>query len=309
MQMFKFMLLVLAIIACKPTDDIKPNPNLPGDFVGYQDRLMKEFLRNGFVVAKDTVSNEDTEQGDSLLFSGIALASVDCHYMPVFLEALEVMQADWGGYLVRINPLPKNYVEKSNVVTRDGASGAAFGMIKARDRCPEFKDRIEAILERWKGAIGESYFLHPKAMNGIITPTFSAFLDVVNGRGIDSSDKLLMMLSAQATASLIVAEKSACYPIHLQTIQNLALEEEGHSMDEFGKESWCNTVMDRGLLLTDWYCGRRTETMWAFLRNPENAANVYMHQRCNWESSDAENKASPRVDFLLLHRLMAEGSA
>lgn len=301
-------ILAVATISCNLAKDVKPDPHTPGNFLKYQETLIKEFQNGGFVIAKNRQSGAADQQGDSLLFSGLALSVVDCHYVPLFLEGLEHMQDAWLGYLVRYLPLPQNFVEKHDVVTRDGISGAMYGLVKSRERCPEFNDRIEHILDRWKEAVGSSYFLHPQALNGIITPTFSTFLDVIYGRGMGEDDKLMWMMSAGATAAGIIAEKGACYPIHLQTVQNLALENEGHPMDDFGKKSWCKLVSGRGLLLTDWYCGHDLTEVYKFLVAADEAANFYMHQRCSWEERDGENRLSPRVDFLLLYRLMEEGS-
>jgi hypothetical protein len=277
-------------------------------FSDMQSRLVSSFLPGGFVIS-ETSDHQITDQGDSLLFTGLALGVLDCDQIPPILAGMENMQKAFKGYLVRFYPLPDEYVRGNNFVSRDGATGALFGLERSKRRCPAFASRIDGIIAKWMGAIGDDLWLYPGSLAGIITPSFHSFLKMGRGIGVSDLDFEEYHLAALTTALFITKEKQACYPIHLQTIQDILIEQMGRPLLKRYKDEWCAVVQNKGLLLTDWYCGKNTDQIQAWLSHPESSSHVYMHQRCSWESTDSDGKISPRVDFLLLHRLFQEGSS
>lgn len=302
--------LMLGCGKSKPVDKEEPDDPAKARFVTLQNRLLSDYLLDGFVIAKES-NGSITDQGDSLLFTGLTLGVLDCNVLEskFLLAPFDRMQDNFGGYLVRIDPLPADYRQGNNFISRDGATGALYGLQLAKRRCPALGPKIDHILARWKDAVGDSFFLYPKSLAGIITPSFKTFWKVGHGIGISDVEYEEYIVSSLVTIGLIKANKSACYPIHLQTVQHLTFEIMNHPILKRNKDEFCALTKGLGLMLTDWYCDRNGDDLKLWLDNPENSNHVYVSQRCNWESGDADNKLSPRVDFLVLYRHLTEGSS
>ena len=309
--MLRFLLITLLLLsACKKAKEISPNDTpSPSLFELSEAKLMDIFRSQlGFIVTKDE-NGEDIDQGDSLLFTGLAMGVVSCESVGRFIVALEDMQIENSGYLIRFNPIPNSYFVDKNMVSRDGATGALFGMIRASQRCPQYKAEIESIMLRWHSVVGNAVFLHPQATKAVMTPTFKSVFDLAVGKGMGKAEYGLLIASDFVTIKGIKANKLACYPVHLETIEFLIMEMRGVYLENADKVKWCDITSGMGLMLTDWYCDRNLASIKSWLNEPDKSPNVYMHQRCTWESPDLKNSISPRVDFLLLHKLINEGSA
>lgn len=291
----------------KPVDKVDDSQSKPLYGI-FQSRLMSDYLVDGFVISKEK-SGEITDQGDSLLFTGLTLGVLDCELIQGFLLALDRMQDNFSGYLVRIDPLPEEFRQGDNFISRDGATGALYGLQLAKRRCPALSEKIVHILSRWKDAVGNSLVLYPKSLAGIITPSFRTFWKVGHGVGISDVEYEEYIVSGLATIALIKSQHSACYPIHLQTLQHLTFEIMGKPIFKRNKDEFCALTKGLGLLLTDWYCDRESDAIKSWLSNPEQSKHVYELQRCSWENGDAANTLSPRVDFLVLFRHFTEGSS
>lgn len=308
-HVLKLLTIFAFVLSCgksKPVDKIDPGQVTL--FAEYQDRLLSDYLLDGFVVSKER-NGGFSDQGDSLLFTGLTLGVLDCNRSQGLLLAFERMQDNFSGYLVRVDPLPDEYRQGDNFISRDGATGALYGLQLAKRRCPALSEKIDHILARWKNAVGDSLFLYPKSLAGIITPSFKTYWKVAHGIGISDLEYENYIVSGLVTTGLIKSQRSACYPIHLQTLQHLTFEIMGRPIFKRNKDEFCALTKDMGLMLTDWYCGRNDDDLKSWISNPEQSKHVYMSQRCNWENSDGDDKLSPRVDFLVLYRHMSEGSS
>lgn len=303
--MARSLLIFLIILSCGKSKQIDPDPFVVGDINVFEDRLLGSFLENGFVVSKE--DNQSVDQGDSLVFTGMALSSLSCEKIEPILHGLEQMQDHFGGYLVRFDPLPREYIESRNYISRDGATGLLYGLVRVLKRCPNQAARISSIKKKWQEAVGNSFLLHPNS-TAVITPSFRTFWKVGHGIGISDLEYEEYILSTLFTAQLIQSNKSSCYPIHLETIQNLTFEEMGKPIFKRNKDQFCKITNNMGLMLTDWYCGRNIKELKSWLQDPNKSPNFYMHQRCSWEQVDGLNKLSPRVDFIVLFRHILEGS-
>jgi hypothetical protein len=311
MRAFTWCLLFALVFACgksKPVDKVDPTDQSQSQFAKYQSRLLGEFLTDGFVISKEQ-NGSPTDQGDSLLFTGLTLGVLDCEKTGFLLAPIERMQDNFSGYLVRIDPLPEEYRLNGNTISRDGATGALYGLQLAKRRCTALTDRIDHILARWKDAVGNSLVLYPRSLAGIITPSFRTYWKVAHGIGISDIEYEEYIVAGLTTIAFIKSQKSACYPIHLQTIQHLTFEIMGKPIFKRNKDEFCALTKGLGLMLTDWYCGRNGDDLKSWLSNPDQSKHVYMSQRCTWENGDADDKLSPRVDFLVLFRHIEEGSS
>lgn len=304
----KFFILYILIFSCTPSSPVQPiNINEQNLFLKYENRLFDNFLANGQVISKNN-DGTPTDLGDSLLFSGLAIGSANCDRVKVLLTSLEKMEAHYEDYLVRFNPLPLEFAEKTDFISRDGATGVLYGLTLAKKRCPSLAQEIHTILFRWKNAVSDSFTLYPGSYAAFITPSFKTFWDLAHGGEMNFLKYEDLILSILATTLWIKLSKSACYPIHLDTLQFLTLENLGYPILERHKAEFCSLSNGMGLMLTDWFCERNKDKILAWLHNPESSQNVYMHHRCIWESTDGNSKISPRIDYLLLFRLITQGS-
>src|SRR4051812_540778 len=80
------------------------------------DRLIDDFQERGYVVSRKR--NGDPEhQGDSALWTAIAMGSLPCDKGQIFQDALIESLARHDGRFERIDPLPESYV--GNETSRD----------------------------------------------------------------------------------------------------------------------------------------------------------------------------------------------
>ncbi len=309
-RFFGLASLLILIFACgKKSEKVDPDKDIVdvADISFYQERAIS-FLDNGFIISKK--NDQFVHQGDSLIFTGVLLGNMPCSKIDPILAGLERMQSNHKGFLVRFDPLPQEYIADKNFVSRDGATGALYGLVKAAKRCPDKADRISSILATWKEAVGNSLLLYPNAsVQAAITPAFKVFWKFAHGDKITSFDYQVYVANMIVTAKIIKESRSACYPVHLETLQNIVFEEKKMALLRADKAAWCELSDDMGLMLTDWYCGREKDSLRAWLKNPEDSPHTYMHQRCSWEESDASGISSPRVDFIALYQQILEGTS
>lgn len=316
---YLLMLVVFFVSCCgRRSDPIDKIPNPSDKQAHYEERLI-EFLKDGWVVTRNP-DGSNHDEGDSLLFTGLALGSLSCDSVARYglLNSFERMIDNYDGYLVRIDPLTEEYVNRDDYVSRDGATGALYGLLRHSQRCSENRERVKRIMDQWHDTVGSAVLLHPKS-KAVKMPSFSAFWRVAHGRKINDLEYAVYMTSTIFTAKTIQLQRRAavaegnpeknpsCYPVNLQTLQHIIMEMQGQAIYERDKSAWCDITKDFGLLLSDWYCARNDDKIQDWLENPQQSRAVYMHQRCSWETEGFH--LSPRVDYLLLNSLRKEGSS
>ena len=113
-------------------------------FADFSRRLERDFLEGGYVVSRNR-HGEPMHQGDSLLWTSLAMASLSCHDAAPIRHALINSIRRNGGRILRFDPLPNDC--KGNETSRDAEIGALFGFTIHSLRCPEAKTELA---EAWR---------------------------------------------------------------------------------------------------------------------------------------------------------------
>ena len=88
-------------------------------------RLINEHLKDGYVVSYE--DSTPREEGDALLWTGLAIASLPCHQRRNLMETLFKSVDKNNGAFLRIDPLPSSYSD--DPTSRDMEVGALFGVV------------------------------------------------------------------------------------------------------------------------------------------------------------------------------------
>jgi hypothetical protein len=268
-------------------------------------RLLSEFLENGYVVSRDR-QNKPMHQGDSLIWSGIAMASLSCEDAAPIRKALVDSVLRHDGRFLRIDPLPASY--KGNETSRDAETGALFGFTMHALRCPQFRPQLAHAWQKHREFV-ERHGLHEGwNPNFFLNPSMKFIFDLVShellgtARPSDESRKLFEA-GVLLDSKTIAYRKSACYPIHLSTLMLVLAAKLGKPVNELTRREFCHDTRGMDLPLTEWYCGRGN--FGNYLASFETDKWEYRHQRCpRWESPDVDpGDRSPGVDFLVALRI------
>lgn len=292
----KVFTLSCFLVACG-SPAVKPETPDPDDSVRavyeeYRSRLPRFLEPSPWVVSRFPDRLEHT--GDSLIWSGILLASLPCDdEARGYAEGLRDSLV--GGVLFRHPTLPDK-------ISLDGAIGIYRGISSQLSRCSWAKEVWQNWVAEHLTLVSDTGTLNPRA--GVtLPPGFDYLLEGLAWR-MDLHSKPsdtrndAFMLQLEGWARAVAASKAACFRIHLgyqsiRTMDNLGL---GPSPRERGR--WCNAAEGHGLPLIDWYCGQGGLDAWVKSYRPNEWE--YRHQRCgSWETPDGKTDLeTPAVDLL-----------
>lgn len=296
------MILIALLLSCSPQHkrDWLPKSDL-SEFDKMAStlviRLQLEHLEFGYVVSRDGFNGPAAHEGDSLLWSGLALALLPCEAGKEIFDSLYLSVKMGDGELVRFPGLNQR-------PSRDAAIGFLFGMAFRAINCPadyfEAREAVELHLHyvaRHNGKLSPS----GPELTSVTRYTYqkvAEYLEITTGT---KSDKLSFELGVMAGARAIKAQKSAGYPVHLSTLQILLLDKIGKGITNNGKGWFCDSSKGMGLGLTDLYCDRTS----AKLLLEQFSLNEYEYkwQRARWEKPDGHGLLSPAIDWLAIYFL------
>lgn len=289
---------IFAAIACShakakpetPTTD--PPPAVVENWGIEQDRALT-FASDGFIVSLD--KNQVTQnQGDSLIWTGVALASMDCQHGAKLDQALQAMVKTLNGGLWRHPSIP-------NDVSLDGALGFYLGVTHRITHCME--GDIWAPLLKLHQAAGSA--LNPNGGTKLEDPFTAARDAVLSLVGIADypgavrigalSEAAALMGAAPGIAHRTGVGSQACYRAHLGLLVMQIIEATGGKPS--ARNSFCAATVGYDLPTTDQYCGRGNLRAWteAF----QSDVWQYRHQRCpGWENPDGDGLLQPGIDLL-----------
>jgi len=244
------------------------------------------------------------DQGDGGIFTGLLLGSLDCVSGASVLATVLKSISDNKGMIPSHNPL----IPTKTITSRDQETGVMFGLVERWRRCPD--DRA-AIAAAWSKQVA-----YVDTNNGNIGPTADGAMLSLHwlwgavgqyfGAGGGGGSKQEFEAGLVTTIAGINAEHSACYPAHTGTLQAIIAAKIGQPISSTTHGLFCLGARGLELGLTDWYCGLGHAADWLASYQPN--VWIYKHQRCpNWEGPDAGGDQSPRVDYLDLYELAAEG--
>jgi hypothetical protein len=288
--------LALCLFACA-----KPEPLPPSDptaeaadaYYSTAERL-KEFIDgSGFVVSRFNADGRPEHEGDSLIWSGVALASVPCAVAAPIASGLRDMVATLSGGVYRHPSLPQ-------AISLDGAIGLYYGMADSMKRCGEDWGTAADSMEAFAEATGDH--LNPSGEVKLY-PEFTfardAVLAMAGARGKPHGSRLASLeTQVIAWAKAAKVAKASCFRIHVGWLSLRAAELAGYSVTPAGKSLFCGLTDGLGLPTIDHWCGR--EGLLAYLDAFEFDQWEYRHQRCSaWETPDGrEGLKTPAIDRL-----------
>lgn len=292
-----FALCAACGVAPSPRADPKPPP--PEARSRFEEGAARLFgmLDHGWVVSRHPEDGSPEHQGDSLIWSGMALGALDCERGRAVENALFDMLAETGGGLYRHPSL-------KNEVSLDGALGFYRGLASWVKRCPGAKARWRAPFALHRAYLDE----HGGRLNvaaadiyyAKLVPEFNAItaqLGAELGVASPPADGQVLGLGVEvlAWAKAVVHERAACYRIHLGLIALQALELAGRKVPALVRNDFCATTAGLGLETTDLWCGRPS----TFLADFRYDSWEFSGQRCKtWETPDGQGLTTPAVDLL-----------
>lgn len=226
---------------------------------------------NGWIVSRwDDGSMRD--QGDSLLFTGLAMGAMNCADGAVPERALLKMLWDNHGKVFRHPSLPDDY-------SLDGLLGLWWGAYQRTRKCPESQDAWAEVLPEHATAVA-------------IEPYFDAVLDTVRGLEVSETNRGKLGAAVAAWAVATVSQRAAAYRLHLGF---LALDVVSAPK---GKAAYCGAVKEAHMPLLEDFCGRDGLLQW--VDDFQYDRYVYAHQRAVWEPQDGQlGLSTPAIDYLI----------
>lgn len=295
----KYLIVAIALAACsRAPQRPDPEPSPPPVSERYQAAVARldPFLDGGWIVSRrPDASAEHT--GDSLIWSGIAMAALPCDGPGAAIEtALSEAVHAKGGALERHPTLPSD-------ASLDGALGLYLGVAERTARChsqawPAVIAEHAAFVREHEGKVNET--------GGSLEAALGVVLDQVGfqlGVGPRPTDGRQRTLEAEMASWAFVARasRSACFRIHLGWLALRTIEKAGGAVTAGGRDAFCAASAGTDLPVVDHWCGRGDVAGWidAFQYD----AWEYRHQRCPaWETPDGKNNHSPAIDYLIAIR-------
>lgn len=289
-----FVLIFLLISCGKPGDTPEKQDVSPEIIDAYNKastRLRSNFLDYGFVVSRED-NGIAKHQGDALIWSGVALASLTCNDGEMIEDALIKMILELDGGLYRHPSLKSE-------ISMDGALGLYNGLAHRLQRCPRSINKWLPALRKHKIFMANNRNrLNPNSSTEL--PEYFPYVrDLVFYKAGISGEpdiKRLRALENETSAwSLAVRlKKQPCFRIHLSY---LALDAVSALDVSVNRNGFCSATKGTDLPLIDNYCGRGDLIGW--IGNFEYNKYEYRHQRCGgWESEDANGLKTPAIDLL-----------
>ncbi|MBF0312946.1 MAG: hypothetical protein HQK50_10055 [Oligoflexia bacterium] len=309
------------IPSCMPT----ANPSF--DFLQakqqyYEERLLTHFISReqnfSYIISRDK-ENNPIHQGDSLLWSSLAMGILPCEKGTEIQNSLAKSLQIRNGAFVRFEPLPGEYADNST--SRDQETGVLFGLAMRMLRCPSHLPEIKSMWELHRKFIAEHGSLcASNHLNCRITKGISFLMRQLSFRlGLEAvapsgGDKAIFEAEMVASSMGVRIGNLTCYPIHLNTLQAITAEILDRPIKKRVYKQICNDSLEMNIPLVDWYCNRESSVSilnWVANFDNEDALNKpeyryeYRHQRCGKrEHPDLkEGASSPGIDFLMLIKL------
>lgn len=276
------LLLVLAMLfSCSHAKD-QPSPTAAPDPISAKwaeaaDRLMA-MADDGWVVSRYDDGRLE-RQGDSLIWTGIALGTLDCARAKNMEAALFGMLDQNQGRLWRHPAIPNDW-------SLDGAIGFYYGVIQHARRCPE-------TAADWAPRLA----MHAVAIRGDprLVPRFELLLAAAQGLTPSETDRGELGAEVAAWAAADVAAKAPAYRLHLGWLALRSIDAPR------GRDAYCIVVDSAAMPLIENFCGRDGLKTWTDQFQYDQME--YKHQRAVWESeAQPAGLHTPALDLLVALR-------
>ena len=272
----------------------------------FQDQLISKHLEGGYVVSR-LPDGTPEHWGDSLLFSGLALAVLSCEKGEPILSAILNSIEKRGGQLVRFEPTPKT--RSFGITSRDMETGAMFGLVSRAKRCPKDFDRIAAGWRRHDAFVKANGYFLEDSPEDLLTPGMMFIFELVSQHFLGAPEPkgfAVFNTAIYVTTLSTVVLRKACYPLHLEVLELWLAKALGKEAKAETMHAFCRYTDGADVPLIDWLCSRKDASL--FFKNFKKNEWHYRHQRCGvWEKPDGGESDNPSLDFLLLQHFTTHG--
>lgn len=273
----KFLFLIILLLsAChKSNSSTDPLPT-PDRFLEIQDRALK-MSDNGWVVSRGTAGTAE-HKGDALLWTGLALGTMNCEYDQPVKDALIKMLTDTAGGLYRHPDIPDEW-------SIDGAIGLYWGLSHRVALCHDADDWKDLFSLHMEKVALPPYF-------DVMRQTVAAQLGLATNPDTNSRGRLGAEVAAWAIST--VSQKAAAYRLHLGFLVLDVVDAPK------GAGAFCAVVDVAKIPLIEHFCGRPSLDAW--LQDFQYNLYEYRHQRADWEGPDGQGLETPAIDYLIGYR-------
>jgi hypothetical protein len=262
-----------------------------------------QFLgEGGMIIGWNHDRDRPYGEGDSLLFTGIAMATLGCDYSNSLFPAWEKMISQYGTF---VRYLPLGNYEKDNPASLDGWLGVAYGFVVSSKECPGLKNKLSSVWSRAVSKLSKTRpYLYKKTDRWTMDPVIFGLMvlvdDYLKGKKQSSWRAPALVAYANSWTKATVLAKHHCFRIHLATLIFLTLEEMGYKTS---KILYCKASKSADIPLSDFIC--KNPRYLDFLKNYKPNEWEYRHQRCgSWEKPDGKwDIHYADLDYLLLEKL------
>jgi hypothetical protein len=299
-------LIAIAVAACGHADP-KPEPSTPAApevvrFDEAADRLVA-MLDQGWVVSRD-VAGAPAHEGDSLIWTGVAMGDLDCARGDQLEAALISMVEATDGKLFR-HPTLKNKV------SLDGAVGLYFGVAERVEHCPGAADRWHAVL-----AAHPRFFDDPlndqeqvrlplgfKAVRALLGARLGLVAPPTDGELRELEREVAGWVRAvkagkKAFDLHLIDEAPSCFRVHVAHRTLEAVEALGAVVTREGRDDFCQATDGLAIGTVDQWCGRPVD-LGAWVQGFQYDRWEFAFQRCQaWEAPDGNGLHTPALDLI-----------
>lgn len=279
MRRLLWLMAFLALAGCGRKDKPAAEPASDADAALYTAvaGALPQFLdHGGWVVSRGANTNE----GDSLFFSGLAMYGLTCADGEPIAAALEAQMKT--GVLVR-------YPGNKDSVSLDGQLGLYRGIAYRVMHCAE--------TARWHDAMAAAKLDTLTLGYDAVRQDLLAKVGLAD-HGADGT--LAARLEADSLGEARAANTGhiACFRLHFSLVALQTREDLGGKISELGRAAFCDAARGTRIATLEHFCGR--DDLAAYVGAFKRDVWIYAHQRCpGWETPDAKGDREPGTDALV----------
>lgn len=289
---------LLLLISCGKTPEEDESMTEVPDKTQYDEKRaatvsrLPRFLDRGFVISWQ--NGGMLHQGDSLLFSGLALYSLNCQEgQPIADGFAEMLKSRDGGAYRHPDQADKE-------VSLDGLLGMFRGINKRVKVCGE-KDLWAGLMRNTRARIAASMPAEFNLVSAMMAYTLG-LSDVPDLRRMET-----LSIEIAAWAKLVRTRKAAAYRIHLGLLALQTMEEMGAEISDKQRDRFAESTDGLQMATTDHFCKRSGLVSW--LNGFKYDVWQYQFQRSPvWEAPDGYGQEHPGIDYLVGYADLYKGA-
>lgn len=286
----KLVALCLLALSCAKAPQAETIPATPQEVITYSDavaRALTFFDAQGFPVSRRGV--EEKNQGDGLIFLGLAMAGLPCAEGMLARDAAARMITELSGGLYRHPTL-------ADQISLDGPLGLYRGIAARVKNCGE-RAYWQPLLDLHMAFLRVNGYRLNASSDVTIPLDFRLVPAALAGEKLEASQTALEFEVASWAAAVRTAREGS-YRINLGLLTFEALEDSGTDISANGRNAFCSATRGTDLPTVEQWCGRNglEDFLGGFVYNVWQ----YRHQRTPaWESEDGNGDEQPGFDFLI----------